>query len=338
MAAVTIPEPVTTSALVVVRVVDAATRGARRVAGATTTSPHTYAHIASGGYLVLSGRPDLAVPGLDGIARDLSARLEFDDLPALEVDFTLPSGTVLPFRPSDLAIEPPPTALVGTVTAVAFPQPPVAGARLALSAPLAPPTFAALRIPLATTHPVGATVRERTLTAAAGATTLSAPAAGGAKTVRVTSVAGCSSANGVLALGDEATLEHAQIAGVDAMSRQVTLAAPLRRTRAAGATAQAFTFTGTGASATLTRAALPGDGVLVLNAGLAAGVIELVGAPSELRVTDLVADAGGRWRLDGVRALATLTLTVSASGFSTVGPRAYDVDYRLPNIVDFGLS
>jgi hypothetical protein len=67
-------------------------------------------------------------------------------------------------------------------------------------------------------------------------------------------------------------------------------------------------------------------------------VIEVAGPTPELRVTAVVSGADGRWRLDGVRSIGRLTLTAQAAGFLTLGPFPYDVDYRLPNLIDLSLT
>jgi hypothetical protein len=235
-------------------------------------------------------------------------------------------------------VEPPPTSLFGSITAEAFPHAPIPGAAIGVAAPAPPPEYAAVRTPLAVPHASGVNVTERTLTPAAAATTLSQPATAGGTKIRVLSSAGFTTVNGVVLLGDDPTAEHIRIVGIDLGLSELTLAVPLRRTLPAGAAARAYTVTGTGAVTTLARGANAGDGVLVLAGGLASGVVEIAGVPSELRVTGAVADAAGRWRLDGVRSIGRLTLTVSAGGFTTLGPVPYDVDYRSPNLIDLSLS
>jgi hypothetical protein len=329
---------VPTSGLVIARVVDAPSGNARPVRRVLTNAPHTFAHVAFGGYLVLTGRPELVVPNLNTQSQQLPARIEFYDLAPLELLFTIPAGTTLPFRAPDITVEPLPTSLSGTVTTEAFPHSPIPGAAIAVGAPAPPPTFTALRTPLAVAHAAGVMVRERTLAPAAAATTLTQPVEGGGTRVRLLSTAGCTTANGVLALGDDSTQEQVRIVGIDLGLSELTLAAPLRRSRASGTPVRAYVVTATGATTTLARAAAAGDGVVELAGALAPGVIEVAGVTSELRITGLVSDVAGRWRLDGVRSIGTLTLTVSAAGFTTLGPFPYDVDYRRPNLIDLGLA
>ena len=319
-------DPFETSGLIVARVVDAASGQARTIRRVSTRAPHAYAHVASGGWLVLTGRPQLAVPNLGTANQALPARLEFDDVQPVDLLFTIPAGSTLPFRPPDVDVEPPPTSLVGTVTAEAFPHAPIGGA------------LVALRTPLAAGHSGTANVVERTLAPAAAATALAAPAQAGATKALLLSVAGCTPGTGVLVLGEPADFEHVRITAVDVAAKEVTLAVPLRRSRPGGAAVRAFLLTGVGSTTTLARAAVAGDGVVLVDAALAGAVVELAGPLPELRATGLVANVDGRWRLDGVRSIGELTLTVSAAGFITLGPVPYDVDYRRPNLIDLSLT
>ena len=325
------------SALVVTRVVAAASGQPRAVVRASTSSPHVTAHIAEGGYLVLAGRPDLAVPDLATTPRELSARLEFADAPALDLAFTLPASTTLPFRPPALEVELAPVSLVGTVRTAAFPYAAVAGAELAAGQVTPTQVFAGLRIPLASAHPAGAVVRERAIAAAAATTALSEAVDSGAQTVVVDDTTGFAGAGAVLALGDPVGVEHAVVDAVDLPARRLTLGAPLRRSRPAGAIARAHTLGGAGVATTLARAATIGDGVVGLAAALAPGVVELAGPVTELRATGAVSDAGGRWRIDGVRAVGRLTLDATAPGFLPA-TLVHDVDYRRPNLIDLDLT
>jgi len=331
-------DPFETSGLIVARVVDAASGQARTIRRVSTRAPHAYAHVASGGWLVLTGRPQLAVPNLGTANQALPARLEFDDVQPVDLVFTIPAGSTLPFRPPDVDVEPPPTSLVGTVTAEAFPHAPIGGATIAVAATAPPPALVALGTPLAAGHSGTANVVERTLAPAAAATALAAPAQAGATKALLLSVAGCTPGTGVLVLGEPADFEHVRITAVDVAAKEVTLAVPLRRSRPGGAAVRAFLLTGVGSTTTLARAAVAGDGVVLVDAALAGAVVELAGPLPELRATGLVANVDGRWRLDGVRSIGELTLTVSAAGFITLGPVPYDVDYRRPNLIDLSLT
>ena len=332
-------ELVPTSALVIARVIDAPSGRPRPVRRVSTTTKFAFAHIASGGYLAITGRPELVMPTLAAQPQDIPVRIEFFDLPPLDLVFTLPAGTTLPFRPPSVAVQPFPAALTGSITAAAFPHAPIAGAEITVGALAPPPEYVALRTPLAAAHAQGLNVRERTLAPAAAAAALTQPATAGGNKVRVLSTAGFTAApNGVVVLGDVTTLEHVPIVNIDLGLNELTLSVPLRRTRLAGTSAQAFTLTGVGTTRTLSRAAVAGDGVLPVSGALAPGLIELTGPSSELRITGVVSDAAGSWRLDGVRSIGRLALTANAAGFLTLGPFPYDVDYRLPNLIDLSLT
>lgn len=325
------------SALVVARVVDAATGFPRPVLRASAPSPHTRAHIADGSFLVLVGRPELALPGLATTDRGLDARLELDDAASIDIAFTLPAGTLLPYRSTDVSVESPAVALTGSVRAASFPHGPIAGADIDVGQTTATGVLTGLRIPLAAAHPAGATVSERPTTVAAPATVLSAPAVAGQRGVVVENVAGCSGPNAVLMLGQPSTAEHAVISAVDVAARRLTLGGPLRRSRPAGSVVQAHTLGNAGQVATLTRAVFPGDGVVALSVGLPPGVVELTGPVPELRATGVASDAGGRWRLDGVRGVRRLTLVATAPAFDPA-TIVYDIDYRRPNVIDLDLT
>jgi hypothetical protein len=325
---------VATDALVVARVLDAASGLPRSVRSASTAVPHAFAHVATGGRLVLSGRVDLVLPDLAVSSTQLESHLEFDDRSPLDLQFTVPAGSALPYRPPDVEVELPPVSLSGTIQTAAFPITPIGGAAIGISGP---PGLVGLRTPLAAAHPAGTAVQARTLAAAAPATSLAEPADQNADAVVLASVAGCV-AGAVLVLGDEPTLEHSTIAAVDAGLKRVSLVVPLRRSRPAGAPARAYALTGAGASSTLSRTAEAGDGVVELAAAVANAVVEIDGAAPELRAVGAITDTGGRWRLDGVRAVGRLDITVTAAGFQTAGPLAYDVDYRRPNVIDLSLT
>ncbi len=324
-----------TEALVVAQVIDAASGLPRVVSAAVTATPHAFARIATGSYLVVGGRPELVLPQLASTSYTLTVTLSFPDTGADTVVLTIPAGSVLPYRPADIAVEMPPVSLQGTVFQAAFPHAGIAGAQVVIAA-AAPPALLALRTPLSLDHPAGATLSTAIVTTAAPATTLAQAADQAATTVALVSVGGCAS-GGVLVLGDPPNLEHALIGGVDTAAQTVTVTAPLRRSRALGAQAQAATVAAGGPSTTLARAATAGDGILECTAALAAGTVQVGGPVVELRAAGLVCDADGRWQLDGVRAIGSLTVAAAATGYTASAPLTYDVDYRRPNVIDLSL-
>lgn len=320
-------------ALVVTQVVDAASGQPRPVLGATTQTPHAFAGVATGSYLVLSGRPDLVFPALATTSYQIASQLDFPDRRPLTVDFTVPAGTVLPYRPAEIEVELPSVTVQGTVTQAAYPNGPIAAAKIMVGAAAPPPQLLSLRTPVAVEHPPGATVTGATVSPAAGATTLVTAAAQGDEQVTLLSTSGCVS-GGALLLGGDPDAEHALISTVETATDQVTLGAPLQRSRVAGSAAQALTVSTPGPASALARDAEPSDGILELAGPLAAELIQIAGPTTELRAVGAVSDPNGRWRIDGVRALGQLELTVAASGYTTAGPTAYDVDYSGgPNLI-----
>jgi hypothetical protein len=329
-------DPFTTRALVVARLVDGPSREPLVVRGVTSLAPFTDAHVASGGWLVITGRPELAVPDLGVADQHLPVRVRLVEAPAVELDVVIPLGTdPLPFVASDLAVDPAPTSLFGTATAAAFPYGPVAGARVGVGSALPPPALVGLRTPLSLPHGL-VTVRERSLAPNAAPTQLALAVTAGATSVRLLSTAGCAP-NGVLVLGDQPLAEHAVIVAVNGVTGDVTFNAPLRRSRAKNETARAYLLTAVGATTTLSRPANAGDGVLAVNAALVGDVLEVVDATSEVRASAAVTGPDGRWRIDGVRGVGKVALTVTAGGFLPLGPQTFAVDYRRPNLIDFAL-
>jgi hypothetical protein len=325
-------------ALVVTQVLDAASRKPRAVRSASTDSPHAFAHIATGSYLVLSGRPELAVPDLATTSCRLDSHLEFEDRAPLDIAFTLPASTTLPFRPAAVTVELPPATLSGTITAAAYPYPGIQDAEITLHASAGSPgDLIGLRVPVALPHPPGAAVRTCTLGAGGAATTLTNPVDQGADVVVLQSTAGCV-AGGVLVIGDAPSAEHARISAVNGGLNRVSLEAPLRSSRRIGDPARSYTITGTGPPVNLARAAEPGDGVLEISAAVPGPVIEIGGPVPEFRSAGAISAANGRWRLAGVRAIGRLTLTVAAAGYVTAGPLIHDVDYRHSNPIDLRLT
>jgi hypothetical protein len=79
--------------------------------------------------------------------------------------------------------------------------------------------------------------------------------------------------------------------------------------------------------------------VVLTAAASTADVLEVSdGARTELRSTGLLSDTAGSWRLDGVRGLPSLTLTVSAAGLTAVGPAVHPLSGASdPNVLDVDL-
>jgi hypothetical protein len=329
-------DPLATEALLVTRVVDAASGQPRPVLSATTDIPHAHARVATGSFLVLSGRSELVLPKLATQPYQLDSELAFPDRAPLALAFTVPAGTTLPFRPAQVPVELAPVSLQGTITQAAFPGGPIPHAAITIAASAPAPALLALRTPIAVEHPLAATVTACTAAATAPATTLAHAAAQGAEQVTPASLAGIA-AGDALILGSDVDLEHALVAALDPIGT-VTLTAPLRRSRPAGTPVQAGAITPAGATGALVRAGTAGDGVLELSGAVAADLVQIDGTVREVRATGAITDAAGHWQLDGVRAIGQLAVTVGAAGFLTAGPVVYDVDYHQPNLIDLRLT
>jgi hypothetical protein len=316
-----------TLALVLVPLKDEWTASPPSGVTARALSPNTHAHV-TGGHLVITGLPGRALPGLASGPVELTVELRRPGRPPQRVAITVPQASTLPYRAPALAVASTPISLVGRVSAAAFPHAAVVGASVAISGGATP--LLALPAPLALGHPAGTTVRERALSSGPG-TTLLVPVRGGDGVLSVASVAGLT-AGSLLAIGPELVV-------VDAVEGQfVMLRTPASRSAPAGAPVTALTAGVTGASTTLSRDALPGDGVLPVGGNIGGPAVEILdGAATEYRRTALTTGADGRWRLSGVRGIPEITLTTSAAGFLTDGPRLYPLAPLDPYVLSIAL-
>jgi hypothetical protein len=183
-------------------------------------------------------------------------------------------------------------------------------------------------------------VRVTTL-ATVTSTTLAEPAAVGDRTVTAASTASIT-AGTVLGLGPVGTCEHVVADSVDPVRQTVFLRAPVVRSRPPGAAVSVNSAGVSSSPTTLATASLAGDGVIVTAAAVSAQVVEVADAVpehTEYRLVAVPTDTDGYWRVDGVRAIPALQLTVGAAGFATSGPTEYPLDYsRDPNVIDVELS
>lgn len=294
---------------------------------ARALSPNTHAHV-TGGHLVITGLPGRALPDLASGPAVLAAELRRPGRPPQRVAITVPQASTLPYRAPAVSVASTSITLVGRVSAAGFPYAPVVGASVAIAGGVAP--LLAIPVPLALGHPAGITVRERALSSGPG-TTLLAAVRGGDGVLQVASVAGLA-AGSVLAVGPDLVV-------VDAVAGQfVMLRTPASLSAPAGAAVTAFTAGVTGASTTLTRDALPGDGVLPVGATLGGPAVEILdGAATEYRRTAVTTGADGRWRVPGVRGIPDIALTTSAPGFITDGPRLYPLAPLDPYVLSIAL-
>jgi hypothetical protein len=310
-----------------------------RLVVAQPNDPHVGAHITDG-IVVLTGRPELALPHLTTADELLHITLRTAGLPAQDVQVTVPMGSVLPYNAPAVALAVPPVAVSGRVSQAVFPHAGIADAMVTVSGAAPAGQLLALRCPLGLAHAAGTVVRVNTL-ATMASTTLVEPVAVGDQSVTVASTASIT-AGTVLGLGPVGTCEHIVVGSVDTVSRIVFLRAPVVRSRPPGAAVSVSSAGAPSSPTTLGAASLARDGVIVTAAAVSAQVVEVADAipeHTEYRLVGVPADTDGYWRADGVRAIAALQLTVVAAGFTTSGPTTYPLDYgRDPNVIDVELT
>ncbi len=289
---------------------------------ASTRHPHARARAASGGYLVIAGRPDLALRAAPAPSTTITVDLAVPGEPVISRAFTIATGSALPAHEPAWELDDPPLTVTGTVRRQAFPFPAVPSATVvAGTGAAAPPAALALRTPLALDHAAGTTAQACTLTAGP-ATTLAAPVGHGALGVVLASTAAIA-AGTVLELGDEATREHLVVDGPGAAAGEISLRTPVVRSAASGTVVATYSASVLGPSPALTRAGRVGDGLLLLDslpsAVAGAAAVQITDGPrSEIRAPHALTDAAGHFRLPGVRSLAAIELT--ATGPSGTGP------------------
>ncbi|MFD2081329.1 hypothetical protein SAMN05421678_12625 [Actinopolymorpha cephalotaxi] len=286
-----------------------------------TGHPHARARIASGGFLVVAGRPDLVLRSSVPFTT-ITVELAVPGEPVIRRDFSVPTGAPLPVHMPAWELDDPVRTITGTVRRVGFPFPVVPAATVTAGTGVAGAPFAlALRTPLARDHAAGLVVRECTLTAGP-VTTLAEPVVAGAVSVVLASSAGIG-AGTVLEFGAAPVREHVVVQGPGPDPGQVLLRSPVVHSAPGGAPVTGHGVTLTGPSPVLTRAPRAGDGVLLLDSPLTgltstAAVRIDDGTSSEIRSPHAVSDLGGHVRLAGVRNLAALQLT--ATGPAGTGP------------------
>jgi hypothetical protein len=329
-------EQVRASALVVARLVDEWTQAPPPVVTARSLTPRVSAHVTDG-HLVLTGLAEVAFPTLSTAVQEVVVELRRPGRAAEQVSISVPAGATLPYRPADLPVASTPIALTGRVTDAVDPFPPIPLATVGFAG--AGADLIALSTTMAGGHAEGTTVQARALTAGA-ATTLSGAARAGDQVLALGSTSGMP-ANRVLRLRGPATGapdDYVVVAAVLATGL-VSLRLPLRTTPDPAATVTRMNLGAAGAATTLRRAARPGDGVLLVQAALAAAIVEIVDGPAtEYRGTAFTTDADGRWRLSGVRGVSDLAITVAAAGFTTSGPTVHPLAPIDPTVINTALS
>ncbi len=324
-----------TQALVVAPLVDQWTGAAPEVVRARSTSPGAFAHVTDG-TLVVTGVPERALPSLATTARTLGVVLERPGRAPQSVEIDAPAGSLLPLRPPAVLLTAAVVAVAGRVREEDHPHPPVPGATVEVRG-VAPQRIVTLRAPLALDHDAGMTVGGRALTQTGTTTTAAASPAGSTRVV-LTTTTGIGGGT-VLALGEQQREEHVTVQGLEP-GNVVVLRVPLARTVADGAPVRRHTAGALTGATTLVRAVERGDGLLVTAANSNAAVVEVSdGTRTELRSAHLRTDPDGGWRLDGVRGIPRIELTVSAAGLTTYGPVAHRLDGTSdPNVIDVEMS
>jgi hypothetical protein len=320
-------------ALVIAPLVDEWTGAAPSQVGAESRSPWVRAHVTDG-HVVLTGLQERAMPHLATAPQTVRVSIQPSGRSRFEVELVVPMGAVLPWRAPAIALESSAVAVVGKVRERDFPHAAVAGATVDIGG-AGGRQLVALRAPLALGHDAGVTVGRRALAQVSAA--VSAAASAGATRLLITPTTGIVPGT-VLALGTVEREEHVTVLGVEP-GGVVVLRVPLVRTLDEGAPVRRFSTGGLSSPTTLARTVRPGDGVVLTAAASTADVLEVSdGARTELRSTGLLSDTAGSWRLDGVRGLPSLTLTVSAAGLTAVGPAVHPLSGTSdPNVLDVDL-
>ena len=145
-----------------------------RLVVAQANDPHVGAHITDD-VVVLTGRPELALPRLTTADELLHVTLRTAGLPAQDVQVTVPMGSALPYNAPAVALAVPPVAVSGRVSQAVFPHAGIANAMVTVSGAAPAGQLVALRCPLGLAHAAGTVVRVNTL-ALVASTTLAEPA------------------------------------------------------------------------------------------------------------------------------------------------------------------
>jgi hypothetical protein len=196
-------------------------------------------------------------------------------------------------------------------------------------------TVLLVRSPLYFDHPTGVTVNAFTLVPAGGGLNLVAPILGGSNTIFLNSNAGL--INKTLQIGADPLAEVVTVQSVGPGAGQANLGNKLNSSFAVTDPVQLVNPTAAVASATLKRSSDAGDGLLVLNAVLAASGIQVQdGAQSEFHLLNAITDADGYYHLNDVGGVPSLNLSASSGGSSA--PTTWFLVYNDPvNVVDFRL-
>jgi hypothetical protein len=309
---------------------------AAAVTDVRAVTPRTSAHIASGGWIVIFGDPDIACPELATTPATFDVELVTRGA-LVPLSVTVPAGSSLPFSASDVEVPRPTIAVAGTVLRRAFPRTAIGGATVTLSGAHPAGSILGLQTVLSAAHAVASVVEVRAVTMGA-AFTVTRVASGGADELALNSVTGLV-AGSLLALPQG---EFAIVDAVDSVATTVTLRLPLCRTLQAATVVHSAALGGPLGSSSLTRSALGGDGLVVTASALTGATARVVdGDPNrtEVRGIGTVTDGDGRYRIAGIRGVDAISMTFAATGFVTLGPDSHPIDPSVdPTVVDAALA
>jgi hypothetical protein len=203
----------------------------------------------------------------------------------------------------------------------------------------------ALRTPLHADHDVNTPVQARQAAPAGTIRTLARDAERGARTLALTGPAVVGTP--VLGIAPQRELEFVPVSAPGLGAGEVDLGLPLTRGYLAGTEVDEFTFSTPAAAPvrTVERAALAGDGLLLLDAaiGLATTAVQVgtsVTGPIELHSVGATTDADGFYALEGIGGVTEITLRARPTPTGAAGPGVLvALDYgRASNVVNLQLA
>lgn len=255
-----------------------------------------------------------------------------------------PAAGALPLTLPEARLRPSPVRVQGRVVQSSMNRTAAAGAIIRI-ANVGAQSRIALRTPLHADHGATTPVQRRNATPAGVVRNLSRDAARGTDVLALTGAAVAGTP--VLGLEPARQLEFVPVAAAGPGPSEVTLTQPLTRSYLAGTEVDEFTFSTPGGSPVrqLTRDALVGDGLLLLNdiIGLAATAVQVGDAaagPIELHAVGAVTDADGYYALDGVGGVTEISLRARPTPTGVAGPTVlWKLDYgSSSNLVNLQLA
>ncbi|SIT58612.1 hypothetical protein BQ8794_50714 [Mesorhizobium prunaredense] len=288
----------------------------------------------------LAGDPDVALHD-HTVAHTLEVDLSAVGFRDRHVSVTVPAAPVFPVVAADVAMRRVPVSLQGRIMTLATGDP-VPGARIDLLGPAlpAPRRAVLLSSPLARALTAAATVRGKALAAVASAVpvkTARDEAPAGAVRLLLDDRQGLAPGQ-LLRFGPAHRAHFAQIQSVSndpanlALSGTMTLTAPLARGVRRGDAAAPFTLgANAGPSAAPVGDAFAGEAVLILDDLVAGDVLVVTDAPNPLafHARGIVADASGRYLIQGLSRLQRPLLRITAAGFAALS-RAVPMRWAQP--------